>query len=245
LKAHQAQGGLLRSQPTQPTPPPAAVTAAGGGRERVATAAGVPAPEVARALAQLQDACEELEELLDGLTDTVSQVLARSIAVAPLEQPGTPGAVAGTAEARQAAAAAAGNEAAAAVSSENPGAALQDLLSKYECLEELEHLQNWLRSNMNISNSGSGNGVVGSCDLLERAWKLSFAPTAATGLSAALGLAGAAWEDNSKGRDRSRSSSCMVVEALTATDLGMRLELALEQAQELRARLSARLALGG
>ena len=234
-----------------PTPLPAAAgalrgTPAGKAVTSATAAAAVqPAPEVARALTQLHDACEELQELLDGLAATIQKIMdsdATAAAAAP-----------GAAAAAPSAAASTGAQVWEGASSLAAGAgslsALQDLLSRYECAEEMEHLQQWLSS-----SSSGGTACDASADnLLEHAWRLSFTPLASTGLAAALGVQMSGEEGGSGGSRSSRERSSgnnrggggVLGEALTATDLGMRLELALEQALELRSRLGARLALVG
>jgi hypothetical protein len=97
-------------------------------------------------------------------------------------------------------------------------------------------------SSSSSSSSGGGGELLGDDGLLpadsllmERAWRLSFAPFAAKGLAAALGV------DVETGKSSSVSSSSS--EVLEMMDLGLRLEAAWELGQALRQKLAARLSL--
>jgi hypothetical protein len=98
------------------------------------------------------------------------------------------------------------------------------LLEAHEAVDELEDLLSWCEM-------GYGDAIAADSLLMERAWRLSFAPCAAKGLVAALGM------------DDGSSSSSSARELLEMTDLGQRLETALEAAQDMHAQLAARLSL--
>jgi uncharacterized protein YukE len=120
--------------------------------------------------------------------------------------------------------------------------ALQQQLLQYEAAEELSELVAWCEMQELSGGSSSSSGLYGSDGLLpadgllmERAWRLSFAPFACKGLATALGV------DVETGKSSSvSSSSCEVLEMM---DLGLRLEAAWELGQALRQKLSARMSL--
>jgi hypothetical protein len=161
---------------------------------------------VLNAVRQVQDAATELLQLLQQLCSSIQQVTD-------------------------------------AADGSGPISGLQQQLLQYEAAEELCELVAWCEmQDLTGSSASSSSGLYGSDGLLpadsllmERAWRLSFAPFAAKGLSAALGV------DVETGKSSSvSSSSCEVLEMM---DLGLRLEAAWELGQALRQKLSARLSL--
>jgi hypothetical protein len=163
--------------------------------------------DVVNAVQQVQDAASELLQLLQQVYSSVQQV----------------------------------TDAAAAAAADS---SLQQQLVQHEAAEELAELLSWCELQQHDSTSSSGGGSVLSGPdgllpadglLLERAWRLSFAPFACKGLAVALGV------DVETGKSVSVSSSSS--EVLEMMDLGLRLEAAWELEQALRQRLSTRLSL--
>ena len=81
-----------------------------------------------------------------------------------------------------------------------------------------------------------------SSNLIETAWRLSFASFAATGLTKALLQCSAVGGSSNK---LSKASDQGAVDVLKMTDLGLRLEESLELANEMRSVLASQLALEG
>lgn len=162
--------------------------------------------DVLDAVQQVQDAASELLQLLQQMYSSVQQVT-------------------------DAAAAADGGS----------SSSLQQQLVQHEAVEELAEVLSWCDMQHDSSSSGAGalfgpDGLLPADGLLlERAWRLSFAPFACKGLAAALGV------DVETGKSVSVSSSSS--EVLEMMDLGLRLEAAWELGQALRQRLSTRLSL--
>lgn len=177
--------------------------------------------DVLNAVQQVQDAATELLQLLQQMQSTVQQVVDQADADV-------------------------GGDTDASANNTN-SSSLQQALLQHEAAEELAELLTWCEM--------QGEELVGSNDpqqqqqlfgadellpadslLMERAWRLSFAPFAVKGLAAALGV------DVSTGSSRAVSSSSSS-EVLEVMDLGLRLEAAFELGQALRQKLSARLSL--
>jgi hypothetical protein len=176
--------------------------------------------DVLGAVSQVQDAAAELMQLLQQLADTT-----------------------------------------AAVVDGEQGSTLQQLLVQHEAADELQELLAWCqlqgpldanrpaaataaaaaaanRSSARTEDSSSGSAVALDSDMLEKAWRLSFAPFAAKGLASALSNS-----SSSSTSSISSSSKECVKAVLEMTDLGLRLEEALEAAQSMRASLAAQLAM--
>jgi hypothetical protein len=169
--------------------------------------------DVLGAVRQVQDAAAELQQLLQQLADTAAAVV----------------------DAQQA-------------------SQLQQLLTEREAADELQDLLAWCQLNgpldarPDANGSSSSSGVLGGgsstaavaadSDMLEKAWRLSFAPFAAKGLARALRQSS---NSSSSSRSGAFEESCSAV--LEMTDLGLRLEEALETAQAMRASMAAQLAL--
>lgn len=173
--------------------------------------------EVVGAAEQVADAAAELMQLMQQLVDSVQLVIDSQQKIASLER-------------------------------------LQEGLTAAEAGDELQELLAWclLQGPMDVrpadadssgkpadsSSSSSSKVSAGAATLLEQAWRVSFAPYAARGLANALASTSS-----------SSSSSCLsspaedASEALEMTDLGLRLEAAVETAQALRSSLAAQLAL--
>lgn len=98
-----------------------------------------------------------------------------------------------------------------------------------QLLEEQAEVADELAALLEWCACGGDASVAADSMLLERAWRLSFAPYAAAGLAAALG---------------EPSGGDAAAEALATTDLGMRLEDGVERANMLRAKLSLLAAAG-
>jgi hypothetical protein len=114
------------------------------------------------------------------------------------------------------------------------GAGLAGKLVTHEAADELDHLATWCSAGAAASGDQDGSMVLPADGLLlERAWRLSFAPYAATGLAAVLSA------PDVSGVARAAE----VQEVLELTDLGQRLEAAAGAAQVLRQQLAARLSL--
>lgn len=193
--------------------------------------------DVLNAVQQVQDAATELLQLLKQLTSTVQQVV---------DAPEEPTAAAAAGEGVP--------SAAAGLEGSSGSSSLQQQLQQHEAAEELAELL--CRCEMSqdsvVSTSSSDNGTADNPSssnsngallpllpadslLMERAWRLSFAPFAARGLAAAVGI------DVEAGKSSSVSTSSS--EVLEMMDLGLRLEAAWELGQALRQKLAARLSL--
>ncbi|KAF8068160.1 hypothetical protein HT031_001846 [Scenedesmus sp. PABB004] len=113
------------------------------------------------------------------------------------------------------------------------GGALAQALASAEAADELAGVLAWARLAGPLDGPAGDGAADGAAtdrpQLLERAWRLSWAPFAAGGVAAALG------------RDAGLAAARR--EALEATDLGARLEQASEHAAELAAALAAAAAL--
>lgn len=181
-------------------------SADGNASESDSSSTGGAGRDVVNAVQQVQDAASELLQLLQQVYSSVQQV----------------------------------TEAAGGAGSSS----LQQQLVQHEAVEELAELLSWCELQQHdSSSSGGGGSVLFGPDgllpsdrlLLERAWRLSFAPFACKGLAVALGV------DVETGKSVSVSSSSS--EVLEMMDLGLRLEAAWELGQALRQRLSTRLSL--
>jgi hypothetical protein len=133
---------------------------------------------------------------------------------------------------------------AAAVVDGEQASPLQQLLTEHEAADELQELLAWCQLQGPLDASTGANGsssstpaVAFNSEMLERAWRLSFAPFAAKGLAKALIQSSS---DSSSSSSRAGKESGSAV--LEMTDLGLRLEEALDAAQSMRASLAAQLA---
>jgi hypothetical protein len=139
---------------------------------------------------------------------------------------------------------------AAAVVDAQQASQLQQLLMEHEAADELQELLAWCglqgpldaRPTADESSSNGTAAVASDGDMLEKAWRLSFAPFAAKGIAKALSQCGCS-SSSSSSSSRFGMSADSSRAVLEMTDLGLRLEEALETAQAMRAGLAAQLAL--
>ncbi|WIA31269.1 hypothetical protein OEZ86_001264 [Tetradesmus obliquus] len=125
-------------------------------------------------------------------------------------------------------------DAVAAVADGQQGGKLQQLLVQHDAADELQELLGWCQLQGLLDDARSSAAAVAlDSDLLERAWRLSFTPFAAKGLANAL--------SNSNSSSRSPEDGCRAV--LEMTDLGLRLEEALDTAVSMRSSLATQLAM--
>jgi DNA repair exonuclease SbcCD ATPase subunit len=141
---------------------------------------------------------------------------------------------------------------AAAVVDGQQASQLQQLLTQHEAADELQELLAWcqLQGPLDASTGANGSSISSSTaavaldtEMLEKAWRLSFAPFAAKGLAKALIQCSSDSSSSSSSSSRSRPGKESGSDVLEMTDLGLRLEDALEAAQSMRASLAAQLAL--
>jgi hypothetical protein len=128
----------------------------------------------------------------------------------------------------------------AAVADAEQASPLQQLLVQHEAADELQDLLAWCQLQGPLdarpaADDSSAASVALDSGLLEKAWRLSFAPFAARGLAKALSSSSSSSSSGSP-----EESSRAVLEM---TDLGLRLEEALEAASAMRASLATQLAL--
>jgi hypothetical protein len=136
---------------------------------------------------------------------------------------------------------------------------LREVLEQLEVADELQHLLEWVQEAAPAAAEGQQGKEASTATPpnhpvpLAAAERLSYAPLAATSLAAALAALSSrqgANEEPTAGGEASSSvraavgnSSEWIEEGLESTDLGSRLGLAAEVLEEVRAALSARLAL--